>query len=138
MVRLLGLSWDLWNQMFIKAKIVFSFQLEGQPNRKGGRLRTKSYAILFEIRKSLERSKVCVCMLRCTIGLQSKKSAKKTGGTVCLKVRLKGLNQHLFFLKETIDFIQPGWWCKLFFFALFFHICLLRRYHIWIITSCSW
>lgn len=68
----------------------------------------KSYAILFEIRKSLERSKVCVCMLRCTIGLQSKKSAKKTGGTVCLKVRLKGLNQHLFFLKETIDFIQPG------------------------------
>ena len=90
MVRLLGLSWDLWNQMFIKAKIVFSFQLEGQPNRKGGRLRMKSYAILFEIRKSLERSKVCVCMLRCTIGLQSKKSAKKTGGTVCLKVRLKG------------------------------------------------
>ena len=93
--------------MFIKAKIVFSFQLEGQPNRKGGRLRMKSYAILFEIRKSLERSKVCVCMLRCTIGLQSKKSAKKTGGTVCLKVRLKGLNQHLFFLKETIDLIQP-------------------------------
>jgi len=43
--------------MFIKAKIVFSFQLEGQPNRKGGRLRMKSYAILFEIRKSLERSK---------------------------------------------------------------------------------
>ena len=65
----------------------------------------KSYAILFEIRKSLERSKVCVCMLRCTIGLQSKKSAKKTGGTVCLKVRLKGLNQHLFFLKETIYFM---------------------------------
>lgn len=136
MVRLLGLSWDLWNQMFIKAKIVFSFQLEGQPNRKGGRLRTKSYAILFEIRKSLERSKVCVCMLRCTIGLQSKKSAKKTGGTVCLKVRLKGKINIIF--KRNYWFHSAWVMVQTFFFALFFHFCLLRRYHIWIITSCSW
>ena len=118
MVRLLGLSWDLWNQMFIKAKIVFSFQLEGQPNRKGGRLRMKSYAILFEIRKSLERSKVCVCMLRCTIGLQSKKSAKKTGGTVCLKVRLKGKINIIF--KRNYWFHSAWVMVQTFFFCIIF------------------
>ena len=94
--------------MFIKAKIVFSFQLEGQPNRKGGRLRMKSYAILFEIRKSLERSKVCVCMLRCTNGLQSKKKCKKDWWHCLSKSKAKRLKSTFIFFKETIDFIQPG------------------------------